>query len=105
MQVLRRNSLPNVVHLYALPSDLSAEVRSGIWALPPISPLGKVSHLPQLPSVPMLEGAAAMRIVRPARASKVVRVFIVGGLEEVRSCCGFVSEYGDVGVKVLGRRG
>ena len=32
IQELRRTSLPNVVHLYALPVTLSAEVRSGIWA-------------------------------------------------------------------------
>jgi hypothetical protein len=31
-------------------------------------------------------------------------VFIVDGLEEARSCCIFVSEYEDVGVKVLGRK-
>jgi hypothetical protein len=42
-------------------------------------------------------------MVRPVRARKVMKVFIVDGLEEAKPCCFFVCEYEDVGVKVLGR--
>ena len=51
-------------------------------------PLGKVSHLPQLPSFLDVEGAAVVTMVRLVSARRVVSVFIVGcGLEEARACC------------------
>lgn len=80
LQVLSRTSLPNVVHLYALPVVLSAEVRSGIWALPPICGLGRVSHLPQLLPVP--EGAATAMVVSPVKARIVAEILIVSWADD-----------------------
>lgn len=75
LQVLSRTSLAKVVHLYALPAALSTEVRSGIWALPPICGLGRVSHLPQLLTVS--EGAAVAMVVSPAMVRIVAGILIV----------------------------